>query len=104
MDGDSSAFELLKAAGRKLGVAMAGLVNVFNPESIILSGSLLEMEHPYLEEFKKTLMEIAMKSNTKELKIDRSVFPQEGGILGAAALVFEEMSVESKPKKKNVVD
>lgn len=96
MDGNSSAFDLLKAAGRKLGVAMAGLVNVFNPESIIVSGSLMEIEHPYLEEFKKTIMEIAMKSNTKELKIDSSDFPQEGGILGAAALIFEETPFEVK--------
>lgn len=91
-DGDKSASNLLKAAGWKLGVAMSGLVNVFNPESIILSGSLLKLEHTYLDEFKKTVMDIAMKSNTRELRIKRSDFPQEGGILGAAALVFEEVS------------
>lgn len=103
MNGDPYAFKLLKAAGWKLGVAMAGLVNVFNPESIILSGSLLDIEHPYLEEFQKTVMEIAMKSNTKMLKIDRSDFPQEGGFLGAAALVLEEVPFENESNQKDVI-
>jgi glucokinase-like ROK family protein len=97
--GDPSASALLKEAGWRLGVAMAGLVNVFNPESIIISGSLLELEHTYLDEFKKTVMQIAMKSNTRELRIDSSYFPQEGGILGAAALAFEEVSIALNIKR-----
>ncbi len=102
--GDSSAVALLKAAGRRLGVAMAGLVNIFNPESIIISGSLLELEHTFLEEFKKTVMQIAMKSNTRELQIDSSDFPQEGGILGAAALAFEEAAILSHAKGGHDID
>lgn len=102
--GDSSATALLKEAGRRLGVAMAGLINVFNPESIILSGSLLELEQTYLEEFKKTVLQIAMKSNTRELQIDNSDFPQEGGILGAAALAFEEAAILFYSKGSHDID
>ncbi len=89
--GDSSATSLLRAAGGRLGLAMAGMVNVFNPECIIISGSLLELGSPYLDEFRSTVVRRAMKANGLGLRIESSDFPQEGGILGAAALAFEEV-------------
>lgn len=87
--GDSSATALLIAAGEKLGVAMAGMVNVFNPECIIISGSLLDLESPYLDTFRSTVMRRAMKANAEQLRIEISDLPQEGGILGAASLAFD---------------
>ena len=91
--GDAHATALLKAAGERLGLAAAGMVNVFNPECIILAGSLLELGDPYLSEFRSTVLRRAMKAPVRGLGIERSQFPQEGGILGAAALVFEEAAV-----------
>lgn len=88
--GDAPATAFLKAAGERLGLAMAGIVNVFNPECIILSGSLLDLGSPYLDEFQATVMRRTMKANAMGLRIEKSDFPQEGGILGAAALAFEE--------------
>jgi predicted NBD/HSP70 family sugar kinase len=87
--GDSAATALLRAAGERLGLAMAGMVNVFNPECIIISGSLLDLGSPYLDEFRNTVKRCAMKANAEGLRIESSDFPQEGGILGAAALAFE---------------
>ena len=87
--GDSSATALLDAAGERLGVAMAGMVNAFNPECIIISGSLLELESPFLDTFRNTVMRRAMKANVKTLRIETSDIPQEGGILGAASLAFD---------------
>lgn len=88
--GDEAATALLKAAGGRLGLALAGMVNAFNPECIIISGSLLELGSPYIDEFKSTVFRRAMKANVIGLRIEHSDFPGEGGILGAAALVFEE--------------
>ena len=87
--GDSSATALLNAAGERLGLAMAGMVNVFNPECIIVSGSLLELESPYLDTFRNTVMRHAMKANVEKLRIETSDIPREGGILGAASLAFD---------------
>jgi len=88
--GDASATALLNAAGERLGIAAAGLVNVFNPQSIILGGSLLDLGSPYLDRFRDTVTHRAMKAPARALRIELSQFPQEGGILGAAALVFQE--------------
>ena len=86
--GDERATALLRKAGELLGIAASGMVNAFNPESIILAGSLLELGAPYLDEFRNTVMRRAMKAPVRRLTIELSRFPQEGGILGAAALVF----------------
>ena len=88
--GDASATALLGRAGERLGVAAAGMVNVFNPECIILAGTLLELGRPYIDEFRNTVLHRAMKAPVRRLSIELSHFPQDGGILGAAALVFQE--------------
>ena len=91
--GDACATALLVAAGERLGLAAAGLVNVFNPGCIILAGTLLDLGAPYLDAFCATVLRRAMRAPAGQLKIEISVFPQEGGILGAAALAFEEAAV-----------
>ncbi len=89
LSGNSSAVDLLTRAGEKLGSAVAGLVNIFNPSMIVFSGSLVNVGNPYFDAFRKTLSGRAMKPTVDEVEIAFSDFPQEVGLIGAAALAFE---------------
>lgn len=89
--GSPFATNLLKLAGEKLGVAVTALVNVFNPDLLIISGSLVELPDIYFQSFKETLSRRAIRPTADKLKIDFSAFPKDVGIIGAAALVFNHM-------------
>ena len=46
--GDEGAIELIATAGRYLGIGLANLINIFDPEIIVLGGSLTKMGDLYL--------------------------------------------------------
>lgn len=87
--GNADAVELLKRGGERLGAATAGLVNIFNPSMIIFSGSLVNVGNQYFDAFRETLFQRAMKPTSDSVEIVFSDFPQEVGIMGAAALAFQ---------------
>ncbi|MGC8654735.1 MAG: ROK family protein [Candidatus Kryptoniota bacterium] len=89
--GKEFAINLLRSAGEKLGVAATTLVNIFNPDLIVISGSLVELPNIYFQAFKDTLLKCAIKPTADNLEITFSDFPQEVGIIGGAALVFEQV-------------
>ncbi len=86
--GDRVAIDLLKKAGEKLGIAVAGFVNIFNPSMIVISGSLLGLGAPYFDAFESTVRSRAIKPTADALRIEFSDLRNEAGILGAAATAF----------------
>jgi len=86
--GNLTAKKFLAEAGEKLGIALSGLINVFNPERIILSGSLVNLGEPYLSGIKGAIEKYAMKPNKMCVTVVLSEFPKDGGILGAAVLAL----------------
>ncbi len=92
--GETFAIDLLKSAGEKLGVAATGLVNVFNPDLIIISGSLVELPDIYFQAFEETLRRRAIRPTADKLEIVFSDFSQDAGVIGAAALVFGQIEYD----------
>ena len=87
-EGDTTATEILATAGRYGGVGLSMVVQILNPERIVLGGGLTHVGSPLL-----TPMMAAMKEHTQpELWDSVEVVPwqlgDDLGILGAAAQVF----------------
>lgn len=87
--GNADAIKILNGAGKKLGSATAGWVNIFNPSSIVLSGSLVDLGEPYFGPFRTTVLEQAIKPTADHLDIVFSEFHEKAGIIGAASLIFQ---------------
>ena len=85
--GNAAAKQLIEQAGVSLGVAVAGLLNAFNPERIILSGSLIKLGDMYLTPFRETVRRRSMAVARECAAIVVSDLP-DPGLLGAASLVF----------------
>jgi predicted NBD/HSP70 family sugar kinase len=60
--GDPTAKTVIERAGRMFAMGLANLVNIFDPELIILAGEQLEFDHLYadavIEEMRKSIVEI----------------------------------------------
>ncbi|MBI5475016.1 MAG: ROK family protein [Ignavibacteriae bacterium] len=87
-NGNEEAALLVEQGGRMLGYAVSGLINTFNPERVILSGSLLNLGEEYLRAFRDAVDERAMKTARESALIITSQL-SDSPLLGAAALVFE---------------
>ena len=85
--GDEKAFEIAKRLGEILGIGLASLINVFDPEIIILGGGLSELGEVLLTPAKKIAEKKALVRPLKT-KIVISQLGDFSGIIGAAKLAF----------------
>lgn len=85
--GDELAISVWQETGRHLGVALAGVVNLLNPEVIIIGGGVANAGRILFDATRKALKERAMEIPAKAVKIVRAKLGQDAGIMGAVTLV-----------------
>ena len=88
MTGDIKAQEVLKHLGQNLGVGIANIINIFDPEAIIINGGISEEQELILPGVQEVIDKFVSSPAAKETKILFSRLGRFGGALGAA-LMFE---------------
>ncbi len=86
--GDPAAAELIRQTGRYLGIGLANLVNIFNPELIIIGGGLSNMGDRLLQPARDTVRERAYQISSDAVRIVPAALRGDSGIIGAAAWVL----------------
>ena len=94
LEGDMLSREVLRDAGKYLGVGLANIINIISPEAIILAGGLIGAWNIYVQEAIKEASRRAYKDLFDSVKIIPSSLGDNAGILGAACLVFNGLSRE----------
>jgi glucokinase len=90
LDGDMLARELLKKAGRYLGVGISNMINIMSPEAVILAGGLTGAWDIYVNEALKEASRRAIKELYERVKVVPALLGDDAGIIGSAGLVFQE--------------
>jgi glucokinase len=88
--GDSLAMEVISQAAGYLGMAMVNLVNIFNPEMIILGGGMVELGALFVDPAKKIAAEKAFRVSAQAVDIVTAQLGNEAGVYGAAAYVLKQ--------------
>jgi predicted NBD/HSP70 family sugar kinase len=84
--GDLGCRRVIEDAGRRVGVAVAGLVNLFNPEVIVVGGLMAEAGDLVLVPLREALDRAAVPSAAATVELRLSELGDEADILGAIAL------------------
>ena len=87
-EGDQDAIEIFKLTGRLLGVGIANVLNLFDPEIIVLGGGVMHAEDLFMDELKNSLRKRALKSNLKNLQIKNAKLGKNTGVKGAIAVAM----------------
>ncbi len=93
-DGDALAQFVLADAGRMLGVALAGIVNLLNPDCIVIGGGVAQAGDWLLNPVRWEVQRRALPAATEKLRIVPAALGTNAGLLGAAALVFRSLVQE----------
>jgi glucokinase len=88
-DGDEAARTAVGVLGCHLGVGIASLVNVFNPEVVAIGGGLVAAGELLFAPAREVVAERALVPARDQVRIVPARFGDESGMLGAAALAFE---------------
>ena len=92
--GESPAIDVVREAGRRLGVRVAYLVNLLNPEMVIIGGGIEEAGISLIEEIKKSVGEWCFQESANAVKIVPSRLGEDSVALGAASLIIRHMFAE----------
>lgn len=88
---DPVALRALQEVGERLGVGVANLVNVFNPELIVLGGALNLASSILLPIIERIVLENALPPSCENLRVAPSAHGIDACLMGAVALVLEDI-------------
>jgi glucokinase len=88
-DGDVAAIDALALIGSWLGVGIANLVNMLNPDVVVVGGGVIAAGELLLEPARAVVRERALSPSKEHVQIVPARFGAESGMLGAAALALD---------------
>ncbi|MFC1501735.1 ROK family protein [Elusimicrobiota bacterium] len=84
--GDVLAKTIWKEAGSKLGIVLAGVINLLNPEIIVISGGISNANNFLLKHIRDEIRKRAFKTSSSACKVIVSKYTHKLGVVGAALL------------------
>jgi glucokinase len=94
--GERNAFEIVRSAGHALGGAIGSLVNVLDPELVLLGGGLGSTEGLYRSALIESARQHIWWPGHRELPILSAQTGAMAGVIGAAAAFWVESSVAGR--------
>ena len=91
-DGDAAARDVIAAMGGHLGVGLSSLVNIFDPEVVVVGGGAIAAGELLLEPARDVLVRRALPGVRERVRLVPARFGAESGMLGAAALAMEGLA------------
>jgi glucokinase len=91
-DGDAAAIDAIALIGTRLGVAIASLVNIFNPEVVVIGGGVIAAGDLLLDPARAEFTSRVLPVLSDGVRIVPARFGVEAGMVGAAALAFDGLA------------
>lgn len=89
--GDTVALRIFRETGELLGRAIGNLVNIFDPEMVIIGGGL-SLAHPvFFETIAQTVTHQSLFLRRKPVEVRKAFFGGDSELVGAAALTVERV-------------
>lgn len=86
---DKASRQVLEEQAEKLGIGMGNIINLLNPELIIIGGPLIYSNWDLINSIKKSIKQHALEPYTDKLDIKFSKFGHESSPLGMANFILE---------------
>lgn len=89
---NKKALRIWSKVATQLGIALAGVVNLLNPDGIVIGGGVANAGKILFDEVKKLIRRRAMSVQARHLKVFKAKLGSDAGLIGAAIFVKQEMA------------
>jgi glucokinase-like ROK family protein len=89
--GDAYAWNIFNQAAEYLGVGIAGLVNLFSPEAVVIGGGVAQSGDILFDKVRKIVNARALKKIAREVIIEPATFGTKSAVMGALSLILREI-------------
>ena len=87
--GDAGARRVWRELGASLGVSLGGLINLLNPERIVIGGGVANAWPFFAPAMREAIGQQAFAVPRRAARIVRAQLGEHSGVIGAASLVWE---------------
>ena len=87
--GDTAASDVVRSAGKALGNSVGLLINILDPEAIVVGGGLGLAGGPYWSSFEDSTRRHVWSDGARDLPILRATLGTDAGLIGAAARAWQ---------------
>ncbi|HNV86385.1 MAG TPA: ROK family transcriptional regulator [Candidatus Omnitrophota bacterium] len=94
-DRDDFSMKIIEEGGKNLGLKIAFLVNLLNPEIVVIGGGIEDCGAILLEAVKTTVKEWAVEEIANQVKIIPSAFGESSVALGVVGIVAREVFAQA---------
>jgi predicted NBD/HSP70 family sugar kinase len=88
---DMLCIEIVEEVGQKLGKQIAGLINIFNPELVIIGGAVSQTGDYIMQPIKTAIRKYSLNLVNKDSAITLSTLKGKAGVVGACMLARSRM-------------
>ena len=92
-EGDALAQKMVAETAKYLGMGLANLVNILNPELIVIGGGVSKAGSLLLEPIREKIKELALEVPASSVQVVRARLGNDAGSYGAAALVLHSRKI-----------
>lgn len=90
--GDELARSVFERAGKYLGIGLANLMSLIDPEIIVINGGVVNGWDLFAPEMYREVAERVFHTTAQQVKIARAECGDNAGLLGAARLAFDQIA------------
>ena len=91
LDGDAYAGEVMLETAKILGAGLANIVNIFNPEMIVIVGGVTRAGDYLFTPLRSEVRRRAFRSAEQVCQIVPGALPETAGVIGAAGLFLKSL-------------
>lgn len=86
---NKKAIRIWSIVGQRLGLALVGVVNLLNPDCIVIGGGMANAGSILFDKVEETILSRAMIVQARAVKVRKAKLGNDAGIIGAALLVLQ---------------
>ncbi len=105
--GDLPAQEIIKRSGTFVGIAIAGLINLFNPSTVIIGGGVAQVGDLLTGPIRQAVRERSLRASEHSVRITTAMLGRRSSLLGALVqainVAIHEMIEHKSQLAKNLV-
>ena len=87
--GDAVALKIFQVMGEYIGIGLASVVNLLNPEKIIIGGGVADAGDILFNPIRETIKKRAMKISADAVEVVKAQLGNTAGVIGAGLLIEE---------------
>lgn len=101
--GDLPSQQIISRAGSYLGIAIAGMVNLFNPRVVVIGGGVSQIGDLFLQPIRDTIQRRSLAGSAQVVKINTAILHRRSSIMGAIVQALSTALHQIADKKETPV-